>query len=67
VHVLLTFEQLVESGTTTNIKTIIFSTLMNFGGLFANQILEFLMCLGANCASIFQGVKYGVITLMKIK
>jgi hypothetical protein len=40
VHVLLTLEQLVKGGTTTNIKTIIFSTLMKFGGLFENQILE---------------------------
>jgi hypothetical protein len=67
VHVLLTLEQLVEGGTIINIKTIILSTLMKFGGLFENQFLECLMCLGANCAKTFQGVKYGVIILMKIK
>ncbi len=67
VHILPTLEQLVEGGTTTNIKNIIFSTFMKFGGLFENQILECLMCLGVNCATTFQGVKYGVIILMKIK
>ncbi len=61
MHVLLTLEQLVEGGTTINIKIIIFSTLMKSGGLFENQTLECLMCLGTNCATTFQGVKYGVI------
>jgi hypothetical protein len=38
-----------------------------YGGLFQNQIVKHLMCLRANGASTFQGIRPKVITLMKME
>jgi hypothetical protein len=59
VHVLLTFEKLLEGGTTINIKAIIFYVLMKF-----SHISKCLMGLKINGASRGQ---YGIIMLMKTK
>jgi hypothetical protein len=37
------------------------------GGLFQNQIVEHLVCLGSNGASKFQGVIFEIIVLMRIE
>ncbi len=38
-----------------------------YGGLFQNQIVKHLVCLGANGGFTFQGVRPKVIVLMKIE
>ncbi len=38
---------------------------MTFRGLIDEQIVESLVCLGTDGISTFQGVKYGVIDLLK--
>jgi hypothetical protein len=40
---------------------------MMYGGLFQNQIVKHLVCLGTNGASTFQGVRLKVIALMKME
>ncbi len=44
VPILLTLEQFIESGIAINIKTLIFVTLMKFGGLFKYQVAQTFMC-----------------------
>jgi hypothetical protein len=56
VYVLFTFQWMVKGGTTTNIKAIIFFTLMKFGGLFKSKILKHIMWQGVNGALTFQGL-----------
>jgi len=66
VAILFILECLVEGGNATNIKTIIFSDLMMYGGLFQNQIVKCLtICLRINSASTFQGVRSITIALIK--
>ncbi len=65
VAILFILECLVEGGNVTNIKTIIVSTLMMYGGLFQNQIVKCLVCLRFDIASTFQGVRSRTIALMK--
>jgi hypothetical protein len=65
VLVLFTLEQLVEGGTTTNMKATIFYVLIKFGGFFLSQILEHLMSLGVDGTSTCQGVRFRIITLME--
>jgi hypothetical protein len=65
VAILFILECLVEGGNVTNIKTIIVSTLMMYGGLFQNQIVKCLVCLRFDSASTFQGVRSRTIALMK--
>jgi hypothetical protein len=65
VLVLFTFKQLVEGGTTTNMKATIFYVLIKFGGFFKSQILGHLMCLGVDGTSTCQGVESRIITLME--
>ncbi len=66
VAILFILECLVEGGNATNIKTIIFSTLMMCGGLFQNQIVKCLIvCLRIDSASTFQGVRSKTIALIK--
>ncbi len=38
---------------------------MTFGGLIDEQIVESLVCLSTDGISTFQGVRYGVIDLLK--
>jgi hypothetical protein len=61
VYVLLAFQWMVKGGTTTNIKAIIFSTLMKFGGLSKSQIFKHIMWQGVDGALTFQGVRSRVI------
>jgi hypothetical protein len=64
VPILLTFEHLGDGGTTTQTSKL---SLMTYGGLFQNQIVKHLVCLGADGASTFQGVRPKVIALMKME
>jgi len=50
-----------------NIKVVIFFILMMYGGFFQNQIVKHIMCLRANGASTFQGIRPKVIALMKME
>jgi hypothetical protein len=67
-HVLVLFklEQLVEGGTTTDMKATIFCVLIKYCGYSKSQNLEHLMCLGIYGTSTCQGVKSRIITLMEI-
>lgn len=66
VVILFILECLVEGGNATNIKTIIFSDLMMYGGLFQNQIVNCLIiCLRIDSASTFQGVRSITIALIR--
>jgi hypothetical protein len=46
---------------------VIFLVLIMYGDLFQDEIAKCLVCLGINGASKFQGVKFGIIALMKIE
>jgi len=40
---------------------------MTYGGMFQNQMVKHLVCLGVNGGSTFQGVRLKVIALMKME
>ncbi len=65
VLILLTFEHSIEGGTTTNIKSVILVALIMYGGLANEEIVEWVVCLGVDGVYMFQGVKFGIIVLMK--
>jgi hypothetical protein len=66
VAILFILECLVEGGNATNIKTIIFSDLMMYGGLFQSQIVKCLIvCLRIDSASTFQGVRSITVALIR--
>jgi hypothetical protein len=65
VPILLTFEHSIESGTTANIKSVILVALIMYGGLTNEEIVEWVVCLGLDGVYMFQGVRIGIIVLMK--
>jgi hypothetical protein len=53
IPILLTFERVVEGRNTDNLTIVITQALMQQGGLTQEEIVERLICFGANGASIF--------------
>ncbi len=65
VPILFTFEHLVEGGIIANIKCVILATLIMYGGSTNEEIVKWVVCLGVDGMYMFQGVRFGVIVLMK--
>jgi hypothetical protein len=61
ILILLTLESLVEGGTIDNVKSVIMVTLIMYGGLTNEDIVEQVVCLGIEVVSMFQGVKFRII------
>jgi hypothetical protein len=62
---LFTFERLVENGIATNIKNVILITFHYNGGLIDEKIVKRVVLSGADGISMFQGVKFGLIILLR--
>jgi hypothetical protein len=53
IPILVTLERLVEGGTAANIKSVIMVTLIMYGGLMNEKIVERVVCLGVDVVSMF--------------
>jgi hypothetical protein len=63
--ILLSFEYL-EGGITINIKIMILVVSITYDVLIDEQIVKCLVCLGLGGISTFEGVRFGVTTLLSI-
>jgi hypothetical protein len=62
---MFTLDHLVESEIVTKTKIMILVALITYGDLISKQIGDHVLCLKANNVYTFQGVKFGLTTLMK--
>jgi hypothetical protein len=65
ILILLTLEHLVEGGNFGNIKNVVMVILIMYGGLTNEEIVEWVVCLGIDVVSMFEGVKSRIIVLMR--
>ncbi len=65
--ILLTFESLIDGGTTANIKIMILVFFIMYGGLTNGQTIECVVCLGFNGISTFEAIRSRIIVLMRIQ